>query len=140
MEIRWRGCGEAFSKAFDVAVLSCVGKETPPRRREKRLRQECLCFEALRQRIGVQYHLEGLTRDELDAYLAQQLKAAGVSQSLFDETVRQGMYGSRTYAAAGLVLVSARSRHVRAALQSGANERVCGCAWPSLRARAGRRQ
>jgi type II secretory pathway predicted ATPase ExeA len=48
--------------------------------------------EALRQRIGVQYHLEGLTRDELDAYLAQQLKAAGVSQSLFDDTARQGMY------------------------------------------------
>ena len=34
--------------------------------------------EALRQRIGVQYHLEGLSREELDAYLAQQLKAAGV--------------------------------------------------------------
>src|ERR1022692_3649380 len=48
--------------------------------------------EALRQRTGVQYHLEGLTRDELDAYLAQQLKAAGVSQPLFDETARQGMY------------------------------------------------
>src|SRR5260370_4409165 len=48
--------------------------------------------EALRQRIGVQYHLEGLTRDELDAYLAQQLKAAGVSQPLFDETARPGMY------------------------------------------------
>jgi len=27
--------------------------------------------EALRQRIGVHYHLEGLTRDELDAYLMQ---------------------------------------------------------------------
>jgi general secretion pathway protein A len=48
--------------------------------------------EALRQRIGVQYHLEGLTREELDAYLAQQLKAAGVSQTLFDDTARQGMY------------------------------------------------
>src|ERR1700752_907834 len=48
--------------------------------------------EALRQRIGVQYHLEGLTRDELDAYLAQQLKAAGGPQSLFDDTARQGMY------------------------------------------------
>ncbi|MGH9794580.1 MAG: hypothetical protein ACRD5G_07400, partial [Candidatus Acidiferrales bacterium] len=48
--------------------------------------------EALRQRIGVQYHLEGLTRDELDSYLAQQLKAAGVSQPLFDDTARQGMY------------------------------------------------
>ena len=48
--------------------------------------------EALRQRIGAQYHLEGLTRDELDAYLSQQLKAAGVSQPLFDDTARQGMY------------------------------------------------
>ena len=48
--------------------------------------------EALRQRIGVHYHLEGLTRDELDAYLAQQLKAAGVTQPLFDETARQGLY------------------------------------------------
>jgi len=29
---------------------------------------------------------------ELDTYLAQHLKAAGVSQPLFDETARQGMY------------------------------------------------
>jgi general secretion pathway protein A len=48
--------------------------------------------EPLRQRIGVHYHLEGLTRQELDAYLAQQLKAAGVAQPLFDETARQGLY------------------------------------------------
>ena len=48
--------------------------------------------EPLRQRIAVQYHLEGLSREELDAYLAQQLKAAGVSQPLFDDTARQGMY------------------------------------------------
>ena len=46
----------------------------------------------MRQRIGVQYHLEGLTREELDAYLAHQLKAAGVSQPLFDETARQALY------------------------------------------------
>ena len=48
--------------------------------------------EALRQRIGTHYHLEGLTREELDAYLAQQLKAAGVTQPLFDDTARQGLY------------------------------------------------
>src|SRR3989454_1418628 len=48
--------------------------------------------EALRQRIGVHYHLEGLTREELEAYLVQQLKAAGVSQPLFDDTARQGLY------------------------------------------------
>ncbi|MDD1721855.1 MAG: AAA family ATPase [Euryarchaeota archaeon] len=48
--------------------------------------------EALRQRIGTHYHLEGLTREELDAYLAQQLKAAGVTEPLFDDTPRQGLY------------------------------------------------
>ena len=48
--------------------------------------------EPLRQRIAVQYHLEGLSREELDAYLAHQLKAAGVSQPLFEETARQALY------------------------------------------------
>jgi type II secretory pathway predicted ATPase ExeA len=48
--------------------------------------------EALRQRVATHYHLEGLTREELDAYLAQQLKAAGVAQPLFDDTARQGLY------------------------------------------------
>lgn len=48
--------------------------------------------EALRQRIGVHYHLEGVTREELDAYLTHQLKAAGVSQPLFDENARQALY------------------------------------------------
>jgi general secretion pathway protein A len=48
--------------------------------------------EPLRQRIAVQYHLEGLSREELDAYLAHQLKAAGVSQPLFEDTARQALY------------------------------------------------
>ena len=48
--------------------------------------------EALRQRVSTHDRLEGLTRDELDAYLAQQLKAAGVIEPLFDDTARQGLY------------------------------------------------
>src|SRR5215470_5550126 len=48
--------------------------------------------EPLRQRIAVQYHLEGLSRDELDTYLTHQLKAAGVSQPLFDDIARQALY------------------------------------------------
>jgi type II secretory pathway predicted ATPase ExeA len=48
--------------------------------------------EALRQRIAVQYHLEGLSREELDAYLTHQLKAAGITQPLFDDTARQALY------------------------------------------------
>lgn len=48
--------------------------------------------EPLRQRIAVQYHLEGLSREDLDAYLAHQFKAAGVTQPLFDDTARQALY------------------------------------------------
>jgi type II secretory pathway predicted ATPase ExeA len=48
--------------------------------------------EPLRQRIAVQYHLDGLSREELEAYLTHQLKAAGVSQPLFDDTARQALY------------------------------------------------
>jgi len=48
--------------------------------------------EALRQRVSTNYHLEGLTREELEAYLTQHLKAAGVVQPLFDDTARQGLY------------------------------------------------
>ncbi len=48
--------------------------------------------EALRQRLAVQYHLEGLSREELDGYLTHQLKAAGVTQPLFDDTARQALY------------------------------------------------
>ena len=49
--------------------------------------------EPLRQRIAVQYHLEGLSREELDAYLTHQLKAAGITQPLFDDTARSPSVG-----------------------------------------------
>ncbi len=48
--------------------------------------------EPLRQRVAVHYHLEGLSREELDGYVAHQLKAAGVKQPLFDDTARQALY------------------------------------------------
>jgi general secretion pathway protein A len=48
--------------------------------------------EPLRQRVAVHYHLEGLSRAELTAYLAHQLKAAGITQPLFDESATQALY------------------------------------------------
>lgn len=48
--------------------------------------------EGLRQRVAVHYHLEGLSREELEAYVAHQLKAAGVKAPLFDDTARQALY------------------------------------------------
>lgn len=72
--------------SFHYLTLLLVGQ--PLLRRTLSLQMH----EPLRQRIAVQYHLQGLSRDELDAYLAHQLKAAGVSQPLFDETARQALY------------------------------------------------
>ena len=71
---------------FALPTLLLVGQ--PLLRRTLSLQMH----EPLRQRIAVQYHLEGLSREELDAYLTHQLKAAGVSQTLFDDTARQALY------------------------------------------------
>jgi type II secretory pathway predicted ATPase ExeA len=76
--------------------------------------------EPLRQRIAVQYHLQGLSRDELDAYVAHQLKAAGVSQPLFDDTARQALYQAskgilrkvNSIAVAALCLAASRKANV----------------------------
>jgi type II secretory pathway predicted ATPase ExeA len=73
--------------------------------------------EALRQRIAVQYHLEGLTRQELDAYLAYQLKAAGISQPLFDDTATQALYQ------ASKGIVRKVNKLARAALQLAAERK-----------------
>jgi general secretion pathway protein A len=72
--------------------------------------------EALRQRIAVHYHLEGISREEVQAYLAQQLKASGISEPLFDDTATQALYQAsrgilrkvNKLARAALQLVAAR--------------------------------
>lgn len=55
-----------------------------------RCRSRCRnrCVSVLRCSI----RLDGLLREELDAYRAHQLKAAGVAQPLLDETARQALY------------------------------------------------
>ncbi len=74
--------------------------------------------EALRQRVSTQYHLEGLTREELDAYLAQQLRAAGVSQPLFDDTARQGLYQATKGIPRKVNKLAMTALHVAAAMRS----------------------
>src|SRR5438445_10744653 len=62
-----------------------------PRCLRKRYSVEGEMAGALRQRIAVQYHLEGLSREELDTYLAHQLKAAGAPQPPSDATARPAL-------------------------------------------------
>jgi len=46
----------------------------------------------MRQRVAVRYQFESLAREEPDPYLAHQLKAAGVTGPMFDDTARQAVY------------------------------------------------
>ena len=48
--------------------------------------------EPSRQRIAVQCHMEWLSREKLDAYLAHQFKTAGVTQPLLEETGLHALY------------------------------------------------
>lgn len=48
--------------------------------------------EPLNQRIIVKYHLDGLSRKELQDYLNHQLKRAGVSAPLFSEPALEAIY------------------------------------------------
>ena len=53
----------------------------------------CRCTNPCASASPCSIHLEGLSGEELDAYLTHQLKAAlGVSQTLFDDTARQALY------------------------------------------------
>jgi type II secretory pathway predicted ATPase ExeA len=49
-------------------------------------------YRALRQRIGMQYHLEPLDREETGAYVRHRLGVAGRSAPLFDERALELLY------------------------------------------------
>ena len=51
---------------------------------ELRRRFAIACHESLAQRLVVRHHLNGLDRDELDAYLSNRLRLAGCELPLFE--------------------------------------------------------
>ena len=50
--------------------------------------------ESMQQRLIVQHHLRGLTREELDPYLAHRLRLAGCELPLFDPPAIEALYQS----------------------------------------------
>ena len=98
---------------------------------ELRRRLTMAVHESLTQRIVVRYHLGGLTREELPAYLTHRLQLAGCSLPLFEpaaiETLFQATQGlprkiNRTahYALSAAALAKLRqisTEHVQAALE-----------------------
>jgi type II secretory pathway predicted ATPase ExeA len=54
----------------------------PELRKKLRLKK----YEAIAQRVGMQYHLSGMTREETAAYIRHHLKAAGMDRPVFSES------------------------------------------------------
>jgi general secretion pathway protein A len=59
---------------------------------ELRRRLSMTVHESLTQRIVVRYHLSGLTRDELPAYLTHRLQLAGCTLPLFEPAAIEALY------------------------------------------------
>lgn len=59
---------------------------------ELRRRLALAVHESLHQRIVVRYHLAGLARDELPAYLQQRLRAAGTQLPLFEHAALEALF------------------------------------------------
>jgi type II secretory pathway predicted ATPase ExeA len=59
---------------------------------ELRRRLTMAVHESLTQRIVVRYHLGGLTRDELPAYLTHRLQLAGCSLPLFEPAAIEALF------------------------------------------------
>ena len=59
---------------------------------ELRRRLMMAVHESLTQRIVVRYHLSGLTREELPAYLSHRLQLAGCSLPLFEPAVIEALF------------------------------------------------
>lgn len=73
----------------------------------------------LRQRITIKHVMQGLMRDELSEYLSSRLKAAGLSQNVFQDAAVEAIYSIsngvprlvNTYATAGLMYACASKKN-----------------------------
>jgi type II secretory pathway predicted ATPase ExeA len=62
----------------------------PELRRKLRLKK----YESISQRIGIQYHLSGMSRDETGGYIRHHLSAAGKDRPIFSESAVQMLHAA----------------------------------------------
>ena len=51
-------------------------------------------YEAVAQRVGMQYHLAGMTRDETGAYVKHHMKTAGLERPVFSDSALQMIHAA----------------------------------------------
>ena len=74
--------------------------------------------EALRQRIVVNFHLKGLTKDETKEYITSRLKSGGCHEPIFTDSAYEILYSSTNGS------IRTLNSLVRMCLISGANEKL----------------
>lgn len=62
----------------------------PELRKKLRLKK----YEAISQRIGIQYHLGGMSREETAAYVKHHMETAGLQRPIFSESAIQMIYAA----------------------------------------------
>jgi len=62
----------------------------PELRKKLRLKK----YEAISQRIGMQYHLNGMSREETAGYIRHHMEAAGLQRPVFSESAVQMIYAA----------------------------------------------
>jgi type II secretory pathway predicted ATPase ExeA len=87
---------------------------------ELRRRLSLAVHESLHQRIAVRYHLAGLARDELPAYLQHRLHAAGTDLPLFEPPAIEALFD----ATCGLPRRINRLAHYALTAAAAANARL----------------
>lgn len=73
-----------------VSLFSLILVGQPELRKLLRLKK----YEAIAQRVQMQYHLSGLTKDETVSYIKHQMKACGADKPLFSESAIQKIYAA----------------------------------------------
>ena len=74
--------------------------------------------EALRQRIVVNFHLTGLTKDETNEYIKSRLESAGCFEQIFTDSAYELLFSNTNGS------IKTLNSLVRMCLISGANEKI----------------
>jgi type II secretory pathway predicted ATPase ExeA len=72
------------------SLFSLILVGQPELRKKLRLKK----YEAIVQRIGMQYHLSGLTKEETSTYIRHQLKGSGLQVPALSESALQRVYAA----------------------------------------------
>lgn len=86
LELRFVMSHQMDAKSLFPVILA----GQPELRKRLRLKK----FEAISQRIGMQFHLQGMTKEETIAYIRHHMKTAGRERPIFSESAMHMVYGT----------------------------------------------